>query len=211
MLLTFDTCLDKTYVGLADNKKILGTKVVENQGSTYHSAYLISTIRELLKENNVTPQNVTHIATDIGPGSFTGIRACTTVAKVMAQQLHLKTAGISSLDILAKLNNNSDKNSLVLLDARKNKSYVHDGKILGAIDLEEVKELVKKSNYSIICDDSMYNIFAEYSTDIKSYTTIEHNFAEILINLANEYFKQNPQGGNDITPLYIQPPPIFGK
>lgn len=210
MLLTFDTCLDKTYVGLADGEKILGTRIVENQGSTYHSAYLISTIRDLLKEHNAEPKNITHIATDIGPGSFTGIRACTTVAKVMAQQLNLKMAGISSLDILAELNRRNNK-TLVLLDARKNKAYVHNGKILGAIDLEEVKELVKKSDYSIICDDSMYNIFAEYSTDIKSYTTIEHDFAEILINLANKYFKQNQQGDNDITPLYIQPPPIFGK
>ena len=210
MLLTFDTCLDKTYVGLADNKKILASKIIENQGSTYHSAYLISTISAILKENNAEPKDITHLATDIGPGSFTGIRACMTVAKVMAQQLNLKIAGISSLDILAELQK-SDKKTLVLLDARKNKAYVHDGKILGAIDLEEVKEIVKNNDYSIICDDSMYEIFKNLSDDIKSYTKIEHNFAEILIKLANELFEKKSQGDTNLTPLYIQPPPIFGK
>ena len=93
MLLTFDTSLDKTYIGLADGYKLLGTKVLENQGSTYHSTYLMPSITEILKENNLTPQDITAIATNVGPGSFTGIRACTTVARVMAQQLDCKVLG----------------------------------------------------------------------------------------------------------------------
>ena len=122
MLLTFDTCLDKTYVGLADNDNVLSTKIIENNGNTYHSAYLISTIAEILKENHLSPQDLTAIATNIGPGSFTGIRACTSVARIMAQQLNLKAIGISSLELIAELNTNKDTKTLVLLDARKNRA-----------------------------------------------------------------------------------------
>ena len=144
MLLTFDTCLDKTYVGLADEDNVLCTKIIENNGNTYHSAYLISTIAEVLKENNLTPQDLTAIATNVGPGSFTGIRACTSVARIMAQQLNLKAIGISSLELIADLESPTDKKTLVLLDARKNMAYVWDEEILGSIAIDDIKEMVKE-------------------------------------------------------------------
>ena len=167
MLLTFDTSLDKTYIGLADGYKLLGTKVLENQGSTYHSTYLMPSITEILKENNLTPQDITAIATNVGPGSFTGIRACTTVARVMAQQLDCKVLGVSSLEILSRVKR-TGKKPLVLLDARKNMTYVWDEEVLGAIAIDDVKEMVKADEYSVICDDSMYKIFSEITDDITS-------------------------------------------
>lgn len=81
---------------------ILASEIVENQGGKYHSAFLISTIQEVLSKNNIKPEDIDLIATNVGPGSFTGIRACTTVARVMAQQLGCKVKGVSTLEILAK-------------------------------------------------------------------------------------------------------------
>ncbi len=211
MLLTFDTCLDKTYVGLADNDKVLSTKIIENNGNTYHSAYLISTIAEILKENHLSPQDLTAIATNIGPGSFTGIRACTSVARIMAQQLNLKALGISSLELIAELNTNKDTKTLVLLDARKNMAYVWDEEILGSIAIEDIKEMVKEDKYSIICDDSMYEVFKEITKDIQSYTKIPHDFAKTLIKIANKKLEKDFGDWRKLKPLYIQPPPIFGK
>ncbi len=211
MLLTFDTCLDKTYVGLADNDKILSTKIIENNGNTYHSAYLISTIAEILKENHLSPQDLTAIATNIGPGSFTGIRACTSVARIMAQQLNLKAIGISSLELIAELNTNKDTKTLVLLDARKNMAYVWDEEILGSIAIEDIKEMVKEDKYSIICDDSMYEVFKEITKDIQSYTKIPHDFAKTLIKIANKKLEKDFGDWRKLKPLYIQPPQIFVK
>lgn len=103
-ILAFDTCLDKMYVAL-DSEKGVVSKVIETTKEHYHSAFLISTITSLLHENDITPKNIDIIATNIGPGSFTGIRACTTVARVMAQGgLNVKTIGVSSLEILSRLN-----------------------------------------------------------------------------------------------------------
>lgn len=210
MLLTFDTSLDKTYIGLADGYRLLGTKVLENQGSTYHSTYLMSSITEILKENNLTPKDITAIATNVGPGSFTGIRACTTVARVMAQQLGCKVLGVSSLEILSRVKR-TGKKPLVLLDARKNMAYVWDEEVLGAIAIDDVKEMVKNDEYSIICDDSMYKIFSEITDDITSYTTLNANLAEILISIVNERQNELTTDWRMLTPLYIQPPPVFGK
>ena len=117
-ILVFDTCLDKMYVTIAEDEKILSSKIVTNTDNKYHSAFLISTIKELLKANNLTPQDIDAIGTNIGPGSFTGIRACTTVARMFAQQLDIPAVGISSLEILSKINN-TEKPTMVALDARK--------------------------------------------------------------------------------------------
>ena len=97
-MLAFDTCLDKTYVTLY-NGNDFQNKIILSEGKNYHSAYLISTIVEMLKSNNLTPNDLDCIATDIGPGSFTGIRACTTVARMLGQQLNIKVVGVSSLEI----------------------------------------------------------------------------------------------------------------
>ena len=121
-ILAFDTCLDKTYITIADDLNVIESKIILSDSTNYHSAYLISSIAELLKNNNLEPGDIDLIATDIGPGSFTGIRACTTVARVLAQQLNKKAVGISSLEILSKIQGGDD---LVCLDARKNKAYVY--------------------------------------------------------------------------------------
>ena len=98
--LAFDTCLDKMYAVIKKDGEVLSSKIVENKDNKYHSAFLISTLQEIMSKNNIKPQDVDLIAVNIGPGSFTGIRACVTVARVMAQQLNCKAVGISSLEIV---------------------------------------------------------------------------------------------------------------
>ena len=196
--LAFDTCLDKMYAVLKKDGEILASKVVENTGNKYHSAFLISTLQEIMSLNDVKPQDVNLIAANIGPGSFTGIRACVTVARVMAQQLGCKAVGVSSLEILSRL---ADKNPLVALDARKDSAYLYyDGEIRGAIRLEEVQEIIKKGEYSVITDDKLQPILGG-----TSYQQITCQLGEILADIAEN---KNAEGNwRKLKPLYIQPPP----
>lgn len=196
--LAFDTCLDKMYVVLKQDNRILASKIVLNQDNKYHSAFLISTIQEVLSTNNIKPQDINLIAVNIGPGSFTGIRACVTVARVMAQQLDCKTVGISSLEILSKI---STKNPLVALDARKNSAYLYyDGEIKGAIQLEEIKKIIERGNYTVITDNKLQPILGG-----TSYQQGEYSLGEILAELAEN---SNAEGNwRKLKPLYIQPPP----
>lgn len=199
-ILAFDTCLDKMYVVLKDGETLLASEIVENQGSKYHSAFLISTIQRVLSENNLKPQDLDLIATNIGPGSFTGIRACTTVARVMAQQLSCKVVGVSSLEILAKALN--CENPLVALDARKNSAYLYvDGEIKGAIQLEEVKNLIESGKYKVLTDDKLQPILGGVS-----YQQEKLPLGEILAELAQQ--KNTDGDWRKLKPLYIQPPPM---
>lgn len=205
-LLAFDTCLDKTYVTYTDGN-IFQNKIILSEGKNYHSAYLISTIVEILKSNNLTPSDLDCIATDIGPGSFTGIRACTTVARMLGQQLGIKVIGVSSLEILSRILNGND---LVALDARKNKAYLYDNKIEGAIELEEVDKII--SNRRLITDNSLYNRFKEFTSEIISYQESEYQLGEILAKIAIEKLENGLDADwKALKPLYIQPPPVFGK
>lgn len=202
-ILVFDTCLDKMYVAIAQDDKVLSSKIVTNQDNKYHSAFLISTIKGMLKENNLTPKDINAIGTNVGPGSFTGIRACTTVARIMAQQLDLPAAGISSLEILAKLNK-TDKPTMVALDARKNSAYLYvNEEIQGAIQLEKVKEKLENRDYNLITDDKLQKVLGG-----TSYQAGEHNLGEILANLTYEKLKTSSCKWQELKPLYIQPPPM---
>lgn len=191
------------YVAIAQEDKVLSSKIVTNQDNKYHSAFLISTIKGMLKENNLTPKDINAIGTNVGPGSFTGIRACTTVARIMAQQLDLPAAGISSLEILAKLNK-TDKPTMVALDARKNSAYLYvNEEIQGAIQLEKVKEMLENRDYNLITDDKLQKVLGG-----TSYQAGEHNLGEILANLTYEKLKTSSCKWQELKPLYIQPPPM---
>lgn len=196
--LAFDTCLDKMYAVLKKDDEILASRVVENHDNKYHSAYLISTLQEIMSENGIKPQDVDLIATNIGPGSFTGIRACVTVARVMAQQLNCKAVGISSLEILAQC---AGENPLVALDARKNSAYLYkDGEIKGAISLDEIKT----DGYTVLTDNKLQPILGGTSYQQKNLP-----LGEILADLAE---KSSAEGNwRKLKPLYIQPPPAIAK
>ena len=205
-MLAFDTCLDKTYVTLTDGA-IFENKIILSNDKNYHSAYLISTIVEILKNHNLEPKDLDCMAIDIGPGSFTGIRACTTVARMLAQQLDIKAIGVSSLEILSRILGGND---LVALDARKNKAYVYDGKILGAVELEEVDSIIK--NRCLITDNSLLERFSQHASEAISYQQKEYPLGEILAKIALEKLAAGEDADwRKVKPLYIQPPPVFGK
>lgn len=202
-ILAFDTCLDKMYVTLAQDDKILESKIVTNQDNKYHSAFLISTIRDILHENNIEPKDLDAIGTNVGPGSFTGIRACTTVARMMAQQLDIKACGISSLEILEQINP-TQKPTMVALDARKNSAYLlYNDKIHGAVQLEEIKNLLTEKDYYLITDDKLQKELGGIS-----YQQEEYQLGEILAKLAFEKLKMQECKWQELKPLYIQPPPM---
>lgn len=206
LVLAFDTCLDKTYVVLRTEEKIVSSEIIESNEQNYHSAYLISRIKEVLKSNGYTPQDVSAIAINVGPGSFTGIRACTTVARVMAQQLNCKAIGVSSLEIISRADND---NSVVALDARKNKAYLYDKKLFGAVELEEVDEIVK--DRIVITDDRLIERFRPLAKEVISYQQAGFELGKILSDIAIEKLKTEDGNWAKVLPLYIQPPPVTIK
>lgn len=213
--LTFDTSLNKTYITLYKDKTLLDTRVIESNEEKYHSAYLIPEIVDILKENSITMQDIEAIGTNIGPGSFTGIRVCTTIARVMAQQLEVKLVGISSLQILSSINK-TDKNSLILMDARKNKAYCgifsNNGEIIKppqSIELNEITALAQE-DYFIICDKSMHEFLKTQNISSLNYEEGSFQLGEALAHFVYKNISDSKEDFHwaKLKPLYIQPPSI---
>ena len=207
LTLSFDTSLDKTYIVLGDGKTILSSIEINSDEKNYHSAYLISTIADILKKHDKTPKDLKKIGVNIGPGSFTGIRAGVTVARVLAQETGAFTFGVSSLEILAKAS--KLENPLVILDARKKMAYVWNDKVLGALQLEDIDNLAKERN--IITDNTLFERYNDIGNSVLSYQ--EENFP--LGNVLYEIIANKDCGAENIwqnlKPLYIQPPPVTLK
>ena len=214
-LLVFDTCFNKTYIVLRDNEKIIETKIIDSNEENYHSAYLIPEIINILKENNMQIKDLDALGVNIGPGSFTGIRAGITIARVLAQQTNIKLIGIASSEILAKINL-GNTNTLVITDARKNKVYIskYDKDKNPIIepklaDKEEIKNFIHNSDV-IISDKSIGRYLKENNINSYIYEENDMNLGIFLSELCIKRLKENNSEYNwaKVKPLYIQQPSI---
>lgn len=210
--LTFDTSLDKTYVTLFDNEDLLETQVIESHDDKYHSAYLIQNLVTLLKKHLLTMQDINAIGVNVGPGSFTGIRACLTIARVIAQQLDIPLVGISSLELLAQINESKTKTTVVM-DARKNMCYFaqydEDGKTLCEPQLVELSALNIEKNNIVVSDNMMKEYLKLQGVDTICYTDINKDLGKYLGILTCKYLQQKGEHHwAKVKPLYLQKPSI---
>ena len=86
-------------VAIALNGKILGETVFS--APLKHSAEIFPAIRELLDQFNLNPGQIEHIYISGGPGSFTGLRIATTLAKIMQLAHSVKIVTVDTLDVVA--------------------------------------------------------------------------------------------------------------
>ncbi len=215
-ILSFDTCFSKTYITLAEDDKILASKTVDTTDEGYHSVYLIPNIVEILNAHKLTIQTLDAIGVNIGPGSFTGIRISAVIARVFAQAANLKLVGVPSLEILAKINQ-TDKNTTVVLDARKNKVYYarydKNNNVLCEPKLLEKEELKTEINQDdvIISDNSIFEYLKTVEINAVKFEDNQEKIGEYLAELTFKRLKEQKEETFNfalLKPLYIQPPSI---
>ncbi len=215
-ILTFDTSADKLFITLGEDDKVELTKVICNTKEKYNSALLIPTIAKLLQTKNLTMQDIEAIGVNIGPGSFTGIRASATVARVIGQSLNIPVVGIPSLEIIAGAND-SQKDTLCLIDARKGKVYTaiykNNGDIIKSPDLlslDECWQLIEENDYFLIADNLMAKKLDEKQIKYFNFQQTSINFGLSLAELTYSYLQNKDKSFNwyELKPLYIQPPPV---
>jgi len=207
-ILGFDTGLNKTYLSLCVDDEIF-SKTIESHDDKYHSAFLLQEIVNILKEHELKPQDIEVITTNIGPGSFTGIRVGLTVARTFAQGINAKTIGINSLELISKT---YELPAITVLDARKNKAYVgNEGKV-ELIDLDVLVEFLNKFDGKIIADTKMCEFLSENNITAINFENEEKDYGMSLINITKEKLQLGEEKTwQNLKPLYIQPPPIHQK
>lgn len=104
--LFFDTSSDLLKVSLIKDNKIIFDKELHTKND--HSSYLVPTIDEAFKSNNIDFKELDEIIVGNGPGSFTGIRISIAVAKTYAFSFNIPVYMISSLEELIYDNDGYD-------------------------------------------------------------------------------------------------------
>ncbi|MCT4592724.1 MAG: tRNA (adenosine(37)-N6)-threonylcarbamoyltransferase complex dimerization subunit type 1 TsaB [Anaeromicrobium sp.] len=120
-ILSIDTSSIVSTVSIMDEHKLMGEEIVNSKLT--HSEKLMPAIDRVLKNCDLTIDDIDVIAVALGPGSFTGIRIGIATAKALAHSKGKNIIGISTLDGLAL--NMPMCHMLVcpILDARRNQVY----------------------------------------------------------------------------------------
>ena len=122
LILNLETATKNCSVSLAKNGETIAIKEL-NDGSYSHGEMLHKFISDVLKEVNLTYNDLDAIAVSKGPGSYTGLRIGVSASKGLCFSLDLPLISCDTLKALA-LSSNAEEGLIVpLLDARRMEVY----------------------------------------------------------------------------------------
>ena len=121
-ILALDTCTETCSAAITVNGNVFAQIA---DAPREHSQRLLPMVDEVLAQAQVSLADVDLIAYGRGPGSFTGIRICTSMTQGLALGLDLPVIGISTLATMAQLAITEQGATQVLccIDARMNEVY----------------------------------------------------------------------------------------
>jgi tRNA threonylcarbamoyladenosine biosynthesis protein TsaB len=97
--LGISTATPRGSVALVEDARLLGR--VAYEGEMHHAERIFGALDELLAASGVARSAIGAVGCDVGPGSFTGIRAGLAAAKGIALGLGLPLLGVGSLEAMA--------------------------------------------------------------------------------------------------------------
>ena len=126
IILHIETATPVCSVAIGIDGKCISFKEVVKENS--HSSLLTVMIDELLKEQNLLPNDLQAIAVSNGPGSYTGLRIGASVAKGMSYALDIPVITVSTLKAMAwgiRESFGKNQNTLYcpMIDARRMEVY----------------------------------------------------------------------------------------
>ena len=221
-ILAVDTSSKLCSVAILEDTNLI--KKLELDNGLTHSETLMPLIQQILKECNLTLNNIDLLVSDIGPGSFTGIRIGVASCKAFSDSLNIPCVGISSLEVLA-YNIKNDGIICSTIDCKNDNCYFALYKLNSgvynilqepcAMSINEVLSLLNTQ----YCDKAIYfvgdgisneRLCAFYANNdnlnnLKKETSSYLNVENLGIAGYKKYVNQNKAGEN-ILPLYLKKP-----
>jgi tRNA threonylcarbamoyladenosine biosynthesis protein TsaB len=137
LILNIETSEHVCSVAISKDKKLVAIK--EDSEGMSHSKLLARFVDDILKENDIKPNELDAIAVSKGPGSYTGLRIGVSFAKGMCYGLDIPLISVGTLEALANAAIKKHKTNLIcpMIDARRMEVYT--ALYNGSLDvLEEV-------------------------------------------------------------------------
>jgi tRNA threonylcarbamoyladenosine biosynthesis protein TsaB len=146
-----ETSCPHAEVALADEHGIVRRQHLSM--ARQHARDLIPALDTLLREEGWPARSVTHLAVDIGPGSYTGLRVGVVTAKMFAYATSAKVVGVDAMTLLALGSPPSARSVWGIIDAQQQQVYagqfVRDNEhssphLVGAIEILPVDDWVSR-------------------------------------------------------------------
>lgn len=204
-ILCIDTSSKLCSVAILENTTLINKLELDN-GLT-HSETLMPLIKNLLESCNLSLTDIDLLVSDVGPGSFTGIRIGVATCKAFSDSLNIPCIGISSLEVLA-YNIKNDGIICSTIDCKNDNCYFALYKLQDGIynvleepcakSVDEVLDLLKKQ-YS----DKTIKFVGD---GIPSKSTNCYLNVENLGIAGYKKFINTHNTGEELLPLYLKKP-----
>ena len=122
LILGIETSTRVSSVAVVKDNVLAGE--FSTQTASFHSETLAENIASLLNAVGANRRELTGIAVNKGPGSFTGLRIGLATAKAMAYALNIPLVGIEATQVLARGLWGTNDKIYSLIDAQKMSAYV---------------------------------------------------------------------------------------
>lgn len=122
LLLSIETSTPVCSIALHQDGELVISQDI--QGEKSHSEQLTIMIEKLLKEKELTYQNLSGVVVSSGPGSYTGLRIGTSTAKGLCFSLDIPLISVSTLEAIAQQETSEEFDLICpMLDARRMEVY----------------------------------------------------------------------------------------
>ena len=204
-ILCIDTSSKLCSVAILENTTLINKLELDN-GLT-HSETLMPLIKDLLEKSNLTLKDINLLVSDIGPGSFTGIRIGVSTCKAFSDSINIPCVGISSLEVLA-YNSKNDGIICSTINCKNDNCYFALYKLLNG-NYTVLEEPCAKTVTEVL--DILNTRYSENQINfvgdgIPSHSTNCYLNVENLGIAGYKKFISNNNVGEDILPLYLKKP-----
>jgi len=171
-------------VAIFCNQEMLAN--AESDLENAHSKVLTVFIKNLLAENNLLPDNISHVAVSSGPGSYTGLRIGVSVAKGFCYGLNKPLIMIPTTEIIAqacisKIDVKEGELICPMIDARRMEVYhnIYDKYLNEIGELEP--HIITESSYADTLESNVMHFCGNGA--FKLLDVINHNNARIYTDI----------------------------
>lgn len=212
LILCLETSSEVCSVSISRGSEMLSLKESERKNS--HAEVIVQLIDECLQRARVERRSINAVAVGAGPGSYTGLRIATSVAKGICYAYDIPLLAVSSLDnlLVAAMSEHPGYESYIAaIDARRMEVYTKT--VNSAMEMiqaarplvidENPDEFANLTN-SIVVGDGAEKMKPVYGEGIVYDVSVKHS-AKNMIDLAlNQYLNQMYQDVVYFEPDYLK-------
>ncbi|NJD04255.1 MAG: tRNA (adenosine(37)-N6)-threonylcarbamoyltransferase complex dimerization subunit type 1 TsaB [Ruminiclostridium sp.] len=169
-ILAVDTSSAVAAVAIMNERELLGEFILNHKKT--HSQKLIPMIDVIMKNLELSPEDIDVYAASSGPGSFTGLRIGITTIKAMAFAAKKPVVSVPALDALAYNVPNTGALVCPMMDARNNQVYtalykfekgmqVNISEYMG-VPVQELVQIIRGKNSDVLIIGDGVLIHKEY-------------------------------------------------